>query len=206
MNENNPDSAELDESKKGGGLRTTLITGGVAVLVAVIGTGGALLKDEFDSKNPGSGPTTVTTTVTVAPSPQPEIPITRAITSPEENAIVPLCADVKGSIGAVPSGKTIVVAVQEDEDTRIYFEQTVHFLGKGQWAAQVNLGDRADPGAAVGHRFSIFAVAMDESLAKYLAGTSTEEGGTWWSNTAWPDGADHGEATRVVRAAAVGRC
>ncbi len=119
---------------------------------------------------------------------------------------MPLCADIKGSIGLVPPGKTIVVAVQEDEDTRIYFEQTVHFLGKGQWTARVNLGDRANSGAAVGHRFSIFAVAMEDSLAKYLAGTNTEEGGTWWSSTEWPEGADHGEATRVTRAAAVGSC
>jgi hypothetical protein len=208
MDENNMDAEQLDESKKGGAFRTAVIGATATVLVTAISTIGVLLKDRSDSKEQfaNSAPATVTTTQTVTPSPAPEPLVHRAIISPEENTAVPLCADVKGSYDPLPEGKTIVVAVQEDEDTRIYFEQSVKFLGKGQWAARVNLGDLANPAAAVKHRFSIYAVAINKPLAEYLADTNAEEGDTWWSSTAWPPGADRGEATRVVRSALVGPC
>lgn len=210
MNEDNSDTEELDESKKGGAFKATVIGATATVLVALISLCGVLLKDRSDNRDQASGsgsPTvTTTTTQTVTPGPQPEPSVRRAISSPEENTAVPLCADVKGSIDPLPDGKTIVIATQEDEDTRIYFEQAVRFPGKGQWAARVNLGDLANPTAAVKHRFSIYAVAMDKPLAEYLANTNAEEGNTWWSSTLWPPGADRGEATRVVRAAAVGSC
>ena len=208
MNSYNANAEESDETRRGGGVRAALITAIATVLVAIIGVIGAFLQAQFggEDASPVSAPATVTATVTVSPSPQPTLRVDRAISSPEANTAVPLCADVKGSVGSLPKGKALVVAVQEDEDTRIYFEQSIKFPTRGLWSARVSLGDIEHPGDAVNHRFSIYAVTMDETLARYLADTNTVEGDTWWSSTAWPPSADPGEATQVVRSTEVGKC
>ncbi|TDO47112.1 hypothetical protein EV643_1092 [Kribbella sp. VKM Ac-2527] len=92
-----------------------------------------------------SAGTTVTTTVTAAPTTESSPPAERTITAPEENAKVPLCTLVTGVVSKLPADKALVVAVRDDEDPRIYFEEDVKLSANGQWRAQVSLGDIEHP-------------------------------------------------------------
>jgi hypothetical protein len=202
-----------DPQRRGRGDRAAWISLLSAVLVASIGLLGGVLSGNLkvsvggaEEQAGGGGTPTVTTTVTATSNPVPTPPVERTISSPEENAAVPLCTEVRGVISKLPADKAIVIATREDEDSRTYFEHDVKLSQNGQWRALVNLGDLDHPKDAAGHHFSIYAVVMDKDDAAYLAGTSTNPGDTYWSTASWPPGADAGDPRRLVRAPGVGQC
>ncbi|MFF1817686.1 hypothetical protein ACFVWG_10350 [Kribbella sp. NPDC058245] len=206
-NNNDPDQGEREDPKAG--VKGAWIAFAGAVAVAVIGVVGTILSGAVhvstgDQSQAGGGMATTTVSVPVTPTPTPTPPVERAIVSPEENQSAQLCTEVRGTVRKLPADKALVVATREDDDTRIYFEQSVKLGSNGEWRATVNLGDSDNANASVNHHFDIYAVVMDKAWAAYLAGTHDDVDYTFWSTTGWPPGADPGDPRRLIRSAAVG--
>jgi hypothetical protein len=151
-----------------------------AVLVALISTcGGVLLGRYFQPKPILPELPATTTTTTPIPQFRFESP------SPEGHDVTMTCTiDVHGS-GDLPPGKALAIATQEAQDPIRFFEGTVQWKADHRrWEANVQLGDND----SAGHLFTIYAVVLDEDLAKYLVSTNRTAGDTHWSSPGQPPG------------------
>lgn len=116
---------------------------------------------------------------------------------PEGTEVTPQCITARGT-GAVAKGQALVVAVQEENDPRIYFEKNVVWNHeRNRWSAELTVGDRR----SVDNEFTIFGVVLDRELASYLASTGESDNDTYWSSPEMPPGSYEADQVKVRRGA-----